>query len=357
VTNQTTQTIEPGHATTTCTPGGILFKEVPTTLTVCGDGIPGIDGQCGASTSRATTGTFNRLVADSDTPVGNAYVTPYRVHVVADTSNDGLLEPGESAGLVIETLNAGPMDITNATATLSAPEVDLSDDNIDNPVGLIVHGGPVSYGNILGTLPTANCAPATLHPASNTPTIPITVPANHRGDTGHPVVLTVSGTVGGEPFSMQVPLTLGIADACDPTALTRDFDGISGLLGPMANLVPNGEPVQFPEHAFSLGETAVLRLRLLCGRHGLTEAEVDPPELIALTEETRGPINLATLGDERQPAPHRLFTWNARNPVDPDPNDETWEYQLLTSSLGTGRFTLKIRIAGRKDYVTGFEVD
>jgi len=31
-----------------------------------------------------------------------------------------------------------------------------------------------------------------------------------------------------------------------------------------------------------------------------------------------------------------------------------WNYNMRTSLLGTGTFTITIRIAGRKEYVTGF---
>ena len=346
MTGETTQTIEPGQSATTCTPGGTLFREVPTSITVCG-----------STGAKATTGTFNRLVADTTTPLGRAYVTPFRVHVINDTSNDGLIGPGESANLVIETLNAGPMDITNATATLFAPEVDLSDDGIENPVGLDVQGGAVSYGTILGTPATANCTPAPLQPASNSPAIPITVPFCHPGVTGHPVILTVTGIVDGEPFSMEVPLTLGIADGCDGAARSRDFNGIFGLLNPMADLVPSGETVRFPANAFQAGKKRMLRLRVSCGATELTDADVDPPQIVALSEAVRGPIDLSTLFDERQQTHTRLFTWEDRNTADRELDDETWAYELRTSGLGTGRFTITIRIAGRKDYVTGFELE
>ncbi len=356
-TAETTQTIEPGQSTTTCTPGGTLFREVATTITVCGDGLPGVDGLCEGTGAKATTGTFNRLVADTTIALGKAYVTPFRVRVIADTSNDGLIGPGESGSLVIETLNAGATDITNATATLFAPDVDLSDDGIDNPVGLNVEGGAVSYGTILGTPATANCAPAPLQPASNTPAFPITVPLGHPGVTGHPVVLTVNGIVDGELFSMEVPLTLGIADGCDAAAHSRDFNGIFGLLNPMADLVPSDGTVPFAANTFQAGRKRMLRLRVLCGTTELTDADVDPPQIVALSEAVRGPIDVSTLFDERQQSQTQLFTWDDRNPIDRELDDETWAYELRTSGLGTGRFTITIRIAGRKDYVTGFELE
>lgn len=355
ITGETTQTIEPGQSATTCTPGGRLFKEVPTSITVCGAGIPGIDGQCGDTNSKATTGTFNRLVADPTTPVGDAYVTPYRVHVIDDASQDGLLEPGESAGLLVEVLNAGTMDITDATATLSAPDIDLSEDGIDNPVGLIFGGASVPYGTIPGTPIATNCTAQPAQPAANQAVFPITVPPNHPGDTSHPVTLTVTGTVNGGPFSMDVPLALGIAGGCDPAARTRDSDGLFGLIRPMGDLVEVGRSVPFAPYPFVAGKKRLLSLRLSCGSENLTDADVDPPEIVALSEAVRGPIDTSTLWDERQHAFSRFFTWNQISLVEDQAlYDFSWEYELRTTSLGTGTFTITIRIAGRKDYVTSF---
>jgi hypothetical protein len=355
--NESTQTIDPGHSTSTCTPGGVIFKEVPTEITVCGDGFPGVDGVCPNGTAKATTGTFNRLVADATTPVGDAFVTPYKVHVVSDTSHDGLLEPGEDAELVIETLNAGPLDITNATATLSALDVDLSNDGLTDPVGLDVSGPAVTYGTIHGTPATGDCSRPPLQPAANTPTFSITVPPDHPGDTSHPVVLTVNGIVNGAPFTQDVPLSLGIADTCDFSAHTRDFDALAGLLNSMAPLVPVGDTVPFPAHPFVAGNDRLLRLRTHCGVWNLTNADVDAPEIIALTEDVRGSIDLTTLFDERQNAYSRFFTWNESESDlghDQQLDADSWEYLLRTSNIGPGTYTITIRIAGRKDYVTGF---
>jgi hypothetical protein len=347
---ETTTTIAPGGSATTCTPGGGLFKEVPTEITVCGDGIPGAQGQCNNTTTKITTGTFNRLVPDPSQPVGDAFVTPYFVHVVGDTSNDGLIEPGETASLIIDTVNAGPMNITNATAMLSAPAVDLSDDGVNNPVGLTIGTGAVSYGTILGTPAAVNCTTTPPQPASNTPVFQITVPPDHPGDTSHPLNLTVNGTVNGGPFTMTVPVVLGIADKCDYTAHNRDYDGLDGLANPMSKLVPTGETVPMAG-PFTAGNTRPLKLRVLCGTANLTDADVDAPEIIGLSEATRGDLDIHALN---------LNSDNTNNPNDPffrfnnSLSGGQWSYSMRTALIGTGTFTLKIRIAGRKEYVTGF---
>ncbi len=347
---EATTTIPPGGSSTTCTGGGVLFKEIATEITVCGDGIPGVDGLCGNTATRVTTGTFNRLVPDTTIILGNAYVTPYAVRVVADTSNDGLIEPGETASLVIEALNAGPMNITNARATLAAQVVDLTDDGVVNPVGITVNAASVSYGTIFGTPLASNCVAPPLQPASNATVFQITVPANHPGDTSHPLILTVNGTVDGGPFTMSVPVVIGIADKCDFAAHTGDYDGVDGLSNPMRKLVPTGEtlPVAGP---FSAGSTRPLKLRVLCGGTSLTATDVEAPEIIGLSEATRGALDIRALN---------LNSDNTNNPNDPffrfgnNLSGGQWSYSMRTSLIGTGTFTLKIRIAGRKEYVTGF---
>jgi len=349
--NESTQTIPPGGSATTCNQGGVLFKEVATEITVCGDGIPGVNGVCNNTATKITTGTFNRLVPDPTLTVGNAYVTPYSVRVVADTSNDGLIEPGETASLVIEALNAGLMNITQASATLSAPAVDLTDDGVVNPVGITVGTASASYGTILGTPVSTNCTAPPPQPASNATVFPITVPSNHPGDTSHPFILAVTGTVNGGPFSMSVPIVLGIADKCEAAANTRDYDGVDGLSSPMAKLAPEGDPVPFPSKSFVAGNTRPLKLRVSCGVVNLTDATVDAPQIVGLSEATRGPLDIHALN---------LNSDNTNNPNDPffrfnnSLSGGQWAYSMRTALIGTGSFTLTIRIAGRKNYVTGF---
>jgi hypothetical protein len=354
VVNESTQSIPPGGSSTLCRQGGVLFKEVPTAIVVCGDGVPGVDGLCHDAATKVSTGSFNRLLPDPSKAVGDAYVTPYAVHITSDTSNDGLLEPGESASLMIDVLNAGPVNIDQASATLSAPALDLSADGVTNPVGITVGTASASYGTILGTPVSTNCTAPTPHPASNASAFLITVPLNHPGDTSHPIDLAMTGTVNGAPFAMNVPISLGIADRCDAAANTRDYDGVDGLASPMAKLVPTGDPVPFPTKAFSAGNTRPLKLRMTCGEANLTDAAVDPPEIVALSEATRGALDIKAIN---------LNSDDTNNPNDPffrfnnSLSGGQWAYSMRTSLIGTGTFTLTIRIAGRKEYITGFVLE
>ena len=347
--NAVDEVVPPGGSTTVCNPGGLLFKEVPAEVTVCGDSIPGPDGTCGEGVSNVAAGTFIRLVPDTETEVGPAFVTPFAVHVIADSSHDWLIAPGESASVVIDVVNAGPVDIVGATATLVSEPVDLTDDGIDNPVGVTVVGGTSSYGTIAGTQPTVACEPLVLQPAANALAFEITVPAEHPSDTAHPFTLQFTGTVDGAPYEMSVPIALGIVDRCVYEAATGDYDGVDGLLSPMADLVPAGDPVPFPSKALNSGNTVPLKLRLQCGGVDLRGGDADPPQIVGLSEATLGPLDILSLNLNDDSDPDDLFfRYNDTN--------KRWIFNMRTADLGVGTFTLTIRVAGRKEYLTGFEL-
>jgi len=343
------QTVLPGETITTCTPGGLLFREVPTVLTVCGDTIPGPDGTCGSTVSNVASGTFMQFVPDTETQVGDAFVTPFAVHVTSDDSNDFLIAPGETATMVVDVLNAGPFDINDAAATLIADPVDLTDDGIPNPVALTVLGGSSPYGTVAGTQPSLDCDPVVLQPAANQVEFQVQVPLDYPADTAYPMRLQFSGTVAGSPWQMDMRFTLGIADLCVYADGTRDFDGIDGLLSPMARLVPEGDPVPFPTKALNAGKTAPLKMRQFCGGVELRGADVDAPEIVGLSEATLGDLDILTLNLNDDSTPDDLFfRWND--------SVKQWIFNMRTSDLGLGVYTLKIRVAGRKEYLTGFEL-
>jgi len=341
------ETIPPGGASTTCLPAGVLYKEALTTVTICGDTIPGPAGSCGGVSPHESTGTVMRLLPDTSKTVGNAYITPYAVHVVSDTSGDSMLGVGETGSLIIEVLNAGPMPVTSASAQLLSPAVDLTDDGVNNPIAVTIGGGSASYGTIQGTSIAGPCSTGGLQPASNAVPFQVTIPAGHPGDTSRPFTLQVAGMVNGAPYSMSVPIGLGIADKCDAAAATGDYDGLDGLLSPMAKLVPTGDTVPFPPKALTAGKSAPLKVRILCGGVNLRGGEVDAPEIVGLSERTRGAIDITKLNlnnDTNSNDPFFRFSTSAKQYI----------YNMRTAELGTGTFTLTIRIAGRKDYVTGF---
>jgi hypothetical protein len=296
-----------------------------------------------------------RLVPDTSKIVGDAYLTPFAVQVIDDTSGDGLLEPGETAKLLIKLINAGPINVLSATARLLPISVDATDDGVSNPIGITVDVADSIYGTIQGTIPTGDCTPV-LYPAPNSLLFQVTVPPEYPGDSSAPVKVRVEGLVGDEPFIMDVPLSLGIADRCDPAANTRDYDGIDGLLTPMAKLVPAGDPVPFPNKSFAVGNTRPMKLRMFCGAVNLDDASVDAPQIVGLSEATRGPldINLLNLNADSGTNPNDPFFRFNNALLAGGPH---WSYSMRTALLGPGTYTVTIRIAGRKEYVTGFVLE
>ena len=159
--------------------------------------------------------------------------------------------------------------------------------------------------------------------------------------------LQFNGTVNGGPFTMDVPLSLGIADRCLSGAGTGDYDGLDGLQSPMGPMVPVGDALALPLPSINAGSSKPLKLRVLCGTQSLGLGETDPPEIVGLREATRGDLDIPSLdlNDSANPD-DPLFKW--------DPQLPGWRFQMRTANLGEGTFTLTIRIAGRKDYITGF---
>jgi hypothetical protein len=343
-----TTLVPAGGTATECQLQAVLAKEVPTSIAICGVGIPDGNARC-ANGDPATQGTFMKLLPDLTKTIGDAYVTPLAVHVT-DFSNDGLIQPGETVHLVIEVLNAGPFTITGANATLVSPPIDLSDDGVANPVGVTISEGAEPFGDIIGTPPgeggcTAPRRP--LEPAKNLIPYDVTFSALESGDTSRPFTLQFAGIVNSSPFSMDVPISLGVADNCDFSEKSRDFDGLDGLLDPMAKLVPIGDDVPLPHKNFKENQVVPMELRQLCGGVELTGDDVDAPQIIGLDDSKLGPLDITTLilnDDTGTSSP--FFRWDA--------DLGRWVFHMRTTELGIGRFTLKIRIASRKEYAAAF---
>ena len=353
----TTTAIPPGTPVTTCTGGGVVFREVPTTLTVCASNTAGID-DCNSVNSNVITGTFNRLFADPSIDIGKAYLTPFAVHVVSDESGDGLLQPGESGSLMIDVVNAGPKPVTDVTATLDGPAVDLTNDSITNPVGITVRNTvPVDYAPIPGMPPpTPDCHAVPPVPASGLTPFVVTVPPDHPGDTSCPLSLTITGTVDGATKTFLVPLSLGIGSKCDYNLHGRVSDGVNGLLSPFAKLVPALDTPVFPSTSFARGTNLPFKMDLLCGGTRLGPTEVDPPEIVALTRDGVA-VPVSTLIEGHANTTTTMFYWHNSGLRVPTPlpgDDDHWGYDLVTSRLDPGTYVMTVRTPGRRQYVTGF---
>jgi hypothetical protein len=152
----TTTLVPAGGTSSECELRGVLAREVPTSIAICGVGIPDGNARC-ANGDPATQGTFMKLLPDLTKTIGDAYVTPLAVHVT-DFSNDGLIQPGETVHLVIEVLNAGPFTITGANATLVSPRSTFRRRR-QQPGRVTISEGAEPFGDIIGTLPARAVAP------------------------------------------------------------------------------------------------------------------------------------------------------------------------------------------------------
>src|SRR5262249_38480087 len=114
-----------------------------------------------------------------------------------------------------------------------------------------------------------------------------------------------------------------------------------------AKLVPLGDDVPLPHKNFKENHVIPMELRQLCGGENLTDEDVDAPQITGLVDSKLGPLDITTLtlnddtGDSNP-----FFRY--------DTLLGTWVYHIRTTQLGTGRFTLTIRIASRKEYAAAF---
>jgi len=208
-----TTSVPAGAVLTQCQLQSVLAKEVPTSIAICGTGIPDGNARC-ANGDPATQGTFMKLIPDPLKVIGEAYPTPLAIHIV-EPSNDGMIQAGEHVFIVVEVLNAGPATIASASATLVSPPIDLTDDGVVNPVAVTINPLPVSFGDIIGTPPgegDCNTPPRPLEPAKNLIPFEVTFPPDQTGDVSRPFTLQFAGIVDNSPFLKDMQISLGIAD-------------------------------------------------------------------------------------------------------------------------------------------------
>lgn len=341
--------VPPNSTVSDCIISPFPATEAPGGLSVCGDEIPDGEELC-SNGDEASRGTFINLVPNPAKPIGDAMVTPYAVDVL-DGSGDGLIQPGENVDVKIALLNAGSKTVEMTSAVLTSPPVDLTADGINNPVGAAISSDTSAYPDVPGLPPgTSDCnQPLPLSPSRNITPFSLNLPPDHPVDVSRPFNLKVTGTVDGGPFSMDVPLTMGVAGFCDPSDDDGEqFDTVKGLLNPMARLVPEGtSPIPFPDKRFRQGNSRPLKLRLRCGEKVLRGGDILAPEIVGLDHETLGPIDISVI---------RLN--DGANPNDPffrfNKKTRQWHFKLGTKDLARGKYVLTIRIGGVKDYVTGF---
>ena len=338
------QTLPPGGTFTDCNTRPVLAKEVVNSVTFCPGGSPvGLDGVCDNGLP-PTTGTFIELLPDLTKAIPPVFLSGYAVSML-DATGDGLMQPGETASLKISVVNAGADGLTGVSATLSSPPVDLTQDGVANPVGITIANATQSYGSIPGAASgSGDCSlPSPVVPATNLAPFIVTLLASQPGDVSRPFNLHFTGNSASGPVVLDVPISLGIASTC--TLADRSFDGLVGLSSPMARLVPQGEIVPFPPKPFALGKSRPLKLKLLCGGINVTGPMIDPPQIVGLSEESLGSLDISrlNLNDDA----------NSSDPFFRYGSSTGWMYNMRTKELVAGTYTLTIDINGRR-FVTGF---
>ena len=343
------QTLPPGGTFKECRNSGVLAKEVANTITICdGGNPPGLNGLCDNGLP-PSQGTYLELLPDFTKAIPPVFLSPTAV-ILTDPSGDGLAQPGETVKVKISMINAGLQPLTGVTAVLSSPSLDLTDDGVANPVGVVITGATQPFPNIPGAPAgggDCNQAPPPVSPSTDAVPFTIALPASHPGDTSRPFNLHFIGNTTTGPITLDVPITLGISGNCDPANIQGNYDGVQGLDSPMARLVPEGDPVLFPDKPFAQGKTRPMKLKLLCGGVALTGSQADQPQIIGLSEATKGPIDIT-----------KINLNDGANPFDPlfsySSSGQQWNYSLRTKDLAKGTYVLTIRLGNRKDYVTGF---
>jgi len=357
-----TITIPPGGTYTECTANPNLPLEVQGSLKACGGAIPDGSPVCGAVLG--TQGIFQQFEPSMVTP-GPTFLSVVGV-TVDDASNNGLLEPGESACFTVEVANSGTDNLTGLQATLVSPAVDLDCGEIDslncapeggNPVGVTVTQGQSAYPDLMGvpqTMPandSCDFPPAATTPGSNLTQFCVQLPSDHPEDLGRPFALQFTGNSSGGAFSQTVPFTVAVSGVCHVGE--RDFpDGVMGLESPMAELVPVDQEPVFAKNTFNQGNTRPLKLRVTCGGVELGDRDVDfAPEIVRLVGETVGEIDITMvdINDDGGPNPEKPF-FRYNKP------DGPWIFNMRTVELPVDRYVITIRINDVKDYHTGFEL-
>lgn len=180
-------------------------------------------------------------------------------------------------------------------------------------------------------------------PDSDTLTYTWTLPDLIGGGSVTGVNPTVTLPLG--VHTIKLVVNDGTMDSAPDTVDITVKVSVAGLQSPLAALVPEGQFIPLPLRAFKQGSTLPLKLRMFCGTTALTDADVAPPEIVALIRAGEE-VDLSTIDPDAGEANDSglLFRYS-------DPN---WVYNLSTAGLSTGTYVITIRTPDGLKYNAGF---
>lgn len=327
------QVIPDGESFTQCQSGSLVGVEVFTTATVRSQGEIIGQGPC-AIIVPAPPGTISDFLP-----------SPLSI-VVLDESGDGLLQPGERADVSFNVLNVGPSPFTNVVGTLS------SDPDPFNPTTIEMLNGTVPFPDFPAFESPGDCeTEAVLDPRSSMTPFSFRLSADQEPDVGRVFSIAFSGNTE-VPFSVDMPIVIGIGDVCDPeTDLDGEtYDGLTGLLSPVnVKLLPKGSPVLFAPGSFHTGSNIPLKLKLACGRRTLRGSDIEKtPEIVRIVEQTAGEIPLININANSN-----------SNPNDPffECGASRCEFGLRTNHLAPGSYIISIEMPDTRVFRAGLRLD
>lgn len=128
-------------------------------------------------------------------------------------------------------------------------------------------------------------------------------------------------------------------------AFTPSLIVVSGFESPLSMLVPEGDSVPLPDHAFKKGRTLPLRLQMSRDGTPLTDADA-APSIVGLARIGDPPLDLSTLdldaGQSNDSGVYFRF------------EDGSWIYNLSTQGLAAGTYTITIELPDGQRYTAGF---
>jgi len=334
---QIEEEIPAGGSTTVCQYVPVLPKEVFTTATISFAGFH-------------SSGPVPQFVPDLDAVIGPLTPASCGIFIDDGLQGDGLWQPCETADVFFCVDNLGTEPLTNVGGSVSAPQTSV------NPVGIPFSVDTSPFPDLPGfAAGDFDCDNPPPDPVSVQNLVGFTgmLDCQHPADTGHPLILTLTGDVGapGGTVSEDVTFIVGIGEKCDPeTDLDgRTYDGVAGFFLPVdVHLVPIRSPVNFSSQLFSKTEPVPLATQLYCDQPRHCSDFDFGPEIVSLEHETLGPILLQNI-NANGPDPDNPFFGCSES-------DWNQEYSLNTADLPLGRIVIAVKMPDSRVFHAGIEI-